>query len=157
MAARAEVLEKFAKTLRTQGLHAALRFLNSRTAHRFTGIYRFDPPQLRNLALLDADVPTVLRGDDAEMEATYCSIVGSLERPFTTDDAGADERLRDHPARDVVRSYCGVLLRRADGTAFGTLCHFDVVACDVPSSEIPLMEAVGRLIIAQLDDDPKEL
>ena len=108
-ATRANVLVKFEKILATQGVQEALRFLNSRTTHRFTGVYRFDEPHLRNLALLDADLPTVTRGDDAPMEATYCSLVGAFERSFATDDAGADERLRDHrgPRRGPL------LLRRA--------------------------------------------
>ncbi|WP_162472825.1 hybrid sensor histidine kinase/response regulator [Luteitalea pratensis] len=151
--ARAEVLEKFARTLAAPGWHDALRFLNSRTAHRFTGLYRFDPPWLRSLALLDADVSSVTRGEDVEMDATYCALVGTFERPFTTEDTAADERLRHHPARDTVRSYCGVLLRTASGAAFGTLCHFDVVPCDVPSQEIALMEAAARLIMERLEPD----
>ena len=151
--ARADVLEKFARTLATSGLHDALRLLNSRTAHRFTGLYRFDPPWLRSLALCDAHVPGVTRGDDVEMDATYCALVGTFERPFTTEDTAADERLRHHPARDTVRSYCGVLLWTASGDAFGTLCHFDVVPCDVPSQEIALMEAAARLLMERLERD----
>jgi len=150
VAARADVLKKFAKALATQGVHEALRFLNSRTPHRFTGLYRFDTPQLRSVALLDADSPAVLQGDDAPMEGTYCSIVGSFERPFTTDDAALDERLRQHSARTEVRSYCGVLLREPGGAPFGTLCHFDLVPCDVPVQEIGLMEAAARLIMERL-------
>ena len=144
---RADVLKKLEKILATRGVQEALRFLNSRTSHRFTGVYRFDTPHLRNVALLDADLPSVTRGDDVPLEATYCSLVGSFERPFATDDAGVDERLRQHPARDSVRSYCGVLLRASDGAAFGTLCHFDLIPCDVPVQEITLMEAAARLIM----------
>jgi CheY-like chemotaxis protein/two-component sensor histidine kinase len=156
MAARADILAKFTRTLAAHGVHEALRFLNSRTAHRFTGIYRFDPPQLRSVSLLDADLPAVVRGDDTDLDATYCSIVGSFERPFSTDDAAADERLRHHPARETVRSYCGVLLRTATGERFGTLSHFDIVPCDVPSQEIAMMEAAARLIMERLERDHAE-
>ncbi len=153
VAARADVLDKLAKTFAARGVQGALRFLNSRTAHRFTGIYRFDPPQLRNIALLDADVQATVREDDIELDARYCSIVGSFERPFTTDDAAADERLRHHPSRHIIRSYCGVPLRTVDGAGLGTLCHFDLVPCDVPAREIPLMEAAARLIVPSLERD----
>jgi PAS domain S-box-containing protein len=165
--ARANALAKFAKILETQGVSAALLFLNSRTSHRFTGIYQFDHATLRNVVLVDADDPAVAKGDDAPMEATYCSIVRATEQPFTTEDARRDDRLRAHPARDVVRSYCGVLLRREDGTAFGTLCHFDSVPCDVPVRELALMESAAPLLFralarqghssrdAEPDHDPK--
>ncbi|MEP7117171.1 MAG: ATP-binding protein [Acidobacteriota bacterium] len=150
VAARAHTIAKFKRVLAQSGVHAALQFLNSRTAHRFTGIYRFDPPILRNLLLLDADLPAVVTGEDAPMEATYCSIVGAFERPFTTEDTLRDDRLRGHVARESIRSYCGVLLRRPDGQGFGTLCHFDLVPCDVPVAELALMEMVAPLIMDAL-------
>jgi signal transduction histidine kinase/CheY-like chemotaxis protein len=150
--ARADALAKFERILRAQGVHEALRFLNSRTAYRFTGVYRFDPPTLRSVLLLDADTASVTRGDDAPMEATYCSIVGATERAFTTEDATRDDRLRTHPARDAVLSYTGVLLRGGDGAPFGTLCHFDFVPCDVPVREVALMEAVAPSIMRALAD-----
>ncbi len=143
---------KFERLLRVRGLHEALRFLNSRTAYRFTAIYRFDGDMLRNMHLFDAELPDVRRGDDASMSHTYCSIVEQTQRPFTTDDASKDERLQSHPARNEVASYCGVLLRDSNGKPFGTLCHFDGVACDVPTAELPLMEAAARLVALELDD-----
>ncbi|MEP6916675.1 MAG: ATP-binding protein [Acidobacteriota bacterium] len=148
--ARADTLVKFEKVLDTQGLREALKFLNSRTAHRFTGIYRFDPPILRNLFLHDAENPATTVGEDAPMEATYCSIVGAFERPFTSDDTLRDDRLRDHPGRHDIQSYCGVLLRSHDHTPYGTLCHFDVVPCDVPVPELALMEAAAVRIMRML-------
>ena len=36
------ILSHVGQILDTEGVHAALRFLNSRTPHRFTGIYRYD-------------------------------------------------------------------------------------------------------------------
>ncbi|MEO7157210.1 MAG: ATP-binding protein, partial [Vicinamibacterales bacterium] len=152
--ARADTVAKFKRVLASGGVHAALRFLNSRTAHRYTGIYRFDPPTLRSLVLLDANLPTVTTDDDAPMAATYCSIVGAFERPFTTDDTSRDDRLRDHPARESIRSYCGVLLSGADGANFGTLCHFDGVPCDVPFAELALMEVVAPLLMEALGSHP---
>ncbi|MEO8359606.1 MAG: ATP-binding protein [Vicinamibacteria bacterium] len=145
--ARAQTLAKFEKELGANGVQEALRFLNNRTAHRFTGVYRFDPPTLHNLALLDAKDRAVAQGENPPMEATYCSIVGTFERPFTSEDTLQDERLRAHPARESVRSYCGVLLRREDGTPFGTLCHFDLVPRDVPVAELALMEAAAPLLM----------
>jgi hypothetical protein len=39
-----------------------------------------------------------------------------------------------------------VLLRSPQGVPLGTLCHFDFVPCDVPVSELPLMEAAATLL-----------
>ncbi|MEO8005373.1 MAG: PAS domain-containing protein [Betaproteobacteria bacterium] len=147
---RADTLSKFEKLLNSRGVHEALRFLNSRTSHRFTGLYRFDPPLLRNVLLLDADAPELLTGSDAPLEETYCSIVGATEHPFTTEDTRRDGRLRTHPARETVQSYCGVLLRNEDGKPFGTLCHFDLVPCDIPVREMSLMEAAAPMIVRAL-------
>lgn len=149
-ALRDDVLKKFTRVLTSQGVHAALRFLNSRASHRFTGIYQFDAPTLRSVALLDADTPALTRGDDGPIEATYCASVGRFERPFTTEDAAHDSRLRQHPARETVRSYCGVLLRTTDGQPYGTLCHFDVVPRDVPVDELALMEGAAPLLMGVL-------
>jgi signal transduction histidine kinase/FixJ family two-component response regulator len=147
---RADSLAKLARVLAGGDVHEMLRFLNSRTPHRFTGIYRFDGSTLRNLYLFDAEQADLRRGQDAPMAETYCSIVGQFERAFTTADALTDDRLRTHPARQSVVSYCGVLLRDALGAPFGTLCHFDLVPCDVPAAEMPLMEAAARLLTQTL-------
>ena len=148
--AKADTFLKLGQILSSQGLHEALRFLNSRTAHRFSALYRFDSPTLRNIALFDSDSPDVKKGDDAPMAETYCSIVGQLSRSFTTEDTRRDDRLRIHPARNTVISYCGVLLRDAEGRPFGTLCHFDLVPCEVPIREMPLMEAAAPLLMAAI-------
>jgi PAS domain S-box-containing protein len=144
---RADTFLKFGKILAHQGLHEALRFLNSRTPHRFTAIYRFDPPTLRNIAAFDFESPDVRKGDDAPMVETYCSIVGQYQNTFTTEDARRDDRLRAHPARNAVIAYCGVLLRDAEGRPFGTLCHFDLVPAEVPIREMPLMEAAATMLM----------
>jgi PAS domain S-box-containing protein len=142
---KADTFLKLEKILGSRGVHEALRFLNSRTPHRFTALYRFDPPMLRNIAMFDTYAPEVKTGDDSPLAETYCSIVGQFGTSFTTDDARQDDRLRAHPARDTVVSYCGVLLRDGEGRPFGTLCHFDLVPCEVPMREMPLMEAAAAL------------
>jgi response regulator RpfG family c-di-GMP phosphodiesterase len=147
---RADAFLKFEKILDTQGVHEALKFLNSRTSHRFTAMYRFDPPMLHNLLMVDSYTPSVRTGDDAPLVETYCSIVGTTHHNFTTEDTRMDDRLRDHPARHVVISYCGVPLHDADGAPFGTLCHFDLVPSDIPVAEIPLMEAAAPLLMGAL-------
>ena len=84
------------------------------------------------------------------MDESYCSIVGASEQSFMTEDARRDIRLQTHPARETVVSYCGVLLRTDEGMPFGTLCHFDLVPCDVPVREMRLMQEAAPLIVGAL-------
>jgi CheY-like chemotaxis protein len=152
---RADTFLKFEKVLESRGIHEALHFLNSRTPHRFTGVYRFEPPMLRNVHLVDSHTSQLVVGEDAPMAETYCSIVGDTERPFTTEDSRRDDRLRTHPARESVISYCGVLLRDERGRPFGTLCHFDQMPCAIPVAELPLMEAAAPCLVEEPRQPPR--
>lgn len=143
-----EGISEFRTVLDRRGMHAALAFLNARVSHRFTGIYRIDDAVLRNVQLFDRENPSLEIGADAPLRETYCSIVGETNRPFSSAEAGADERLRDHPARNSVISYCGVPIGSS-----GTLCHFDLVARPVPTEEIPVMEEAARIIARLLAPD----
>lgn len=147
---RADAFLKFEKILQTQGVQEALQFLNSRTSHRFTAIYRFEAATLRNLFMVDSYNPEVKLSVDAPLAQTYGAIVRDTRSTFATEDARNDDRIRTHPGRREVVSYCGVLLRDTAGGAFGALCHFDVVPSDVPASEIPLMEAAAPLLMGAL-------
>jgi GAF domain-containing protein len=140
-------VHRFSHLLEEQGLHAALGLLNARTRHRFTGVYRFDPPMLRSLSLFDRENPGVRLGCDAPMRETYCSLVSRRGAPFATGDAGRDSRLVDHPARATVVAYCGVPLRSDDGACFGSLCHFDSRPRLAPTSEIVVLERVSALVM----------
>lgn len=132
-------------------LRDVLRVMNDRVEHRFTGLYRFDPPTLRNVALFDAANPEIEVGADTPLRETYCSVVGETGAPFDTGDARSDPRLEEHPARDATIAYCGTPLRtRDDEPPFGTLCHFDVVPRQIPAGEIPVLEAVAPLIARHL-------
>ncbi len=145
---RADVFLKFEKLLETHGIHEALRFLNSRTPYRFTSIKHFDPPTLRSLHLVDSHNLELRTGADVALLGSPCAIVGETQRTFTTENAQLDDRLRAHSATGGAISYCGVLLRNvADGKPFGTLCHYDLVAYDVPAAELPLMEAASPYLM----------
>lgn len=146
-----EITEALQDILDAEGVHGALRFLNQRSPHRFTGIYRLDPPLLRNVFLFDRENPGLQAGSDAPLRETYCSITGTAASPFHTDDAQEDSRLQAHPARDSTLSYCGVpLWDPSSGAAVGTLCHFDLVPRPVPVEEIRVLEAAAPLIMDRL-------
>lgn len=146
MSRRESIAGEVALLLERDGLQAVLAYLNARTRHRYTGIYRFDPPMLRNIALHDRENPEVHVGSDALMVDTYCSIVGEVEAPFFIADSEHDDRVAQHSARTSIFAYCGAPVCDDAGTCVGSLCHFDVRPRLVPESEIPILEQVATLL-----------
>lgn len=137
-------LQEFSTLLQAQGVHAALEYLNRRTPHRYTGIFRFDGDTLRNEALFDRYQPDLKRGDDVPMAVTYCSLVGREQAPLEILDAASDPRAQE--IQTPVISYCGVLIRDDEGNPFGSLCHYDTQRCQVRTTDMPLLEAAGALL-----------
>jgi GAF domain-containing protein len=128
------------------GPRSALAYLNSRTPHRFSAMYRFDDATLRNLAFYDAENPDVEQTDDIPVMASYCVFVRAKGETFSTGHAARDERLDAHPKQHVLQAYCGVPLRDEEGTMFGTICHFDFQPMGIADAEVDLMEAVASLL-----------
>ncbi|GAB3241115.1 hypothetical protein GCM10027346_36150 [Hymenobacter seoulensis] len=134
----------FSALLARQGVHAALGYLNGRTPHRYTGIYRLDGDILRSEALFDRLSPDVRLGADAPLAETYCSLVGRQEAPVEILDAALDPLALG--IETPVISYCGVLIRDQQGKAYGTLCHYDLQRCQERTTDQPLLEAAARLL-----------
>ena len=144
------LIDDFERTLRSNGLHAALGLLNARTTHRFTGVYRFDGDWLRNVALFDRWNPEAAVGADAPMRETFCAIVPTQGATLEVADGTTDTRFPWMSQNPVV-SYCGTLLRSEAGQPFGTLCHFDFSRCETASSQLfPLMAAAAPMIYRAL-------
>jgi len=143
-----DAVDAFRDELDRSGMHAALRFLNGRTPHRFTGIYAFDAPSLRSIRLFDRENPDLEIGANAPLRETYCSITGESRAPFRSDDTRVDPRLADHPARETVISYCGVPLGD-----HGTLCHFDLTPRDAHAKDVPLMQAAASILLERLAEE----
>lgn len=141
-------LHEFQEALKTNGVHGALRYLNSRTPHRFTGIYRYDGETLRNIALYDKHDPKVRSGEDAPMVATYCSLVKDAKK-LEILDSEEDVRVKGKIITPVV-SYCGVVMEDVNGLPLGTLCHFDMNRCQERSSDFPLMELASEILYRHL-------
>ncbi|SMB84890.1 GAF domain protein [Hymenobacter roseosalivarius DSM 11622] len=147
---------EFTSVLQQHGIHTALQYLNSRTPHRYTGVFRFDGDQLRNEALYDRrDPANVQQGPAAPMEATYCALVGRQQAPLEITDATTDPRVKGVVDTPVV-SYCGVLIRDSEGKAFGTLCHYDMQRCQERTTDLPLLEAAADLLYNQLYPTDKQ-
>lgn len=124
----------------------ALAALNRHTPYRFTALFRFDDPALRNLYLIDRDNPASEPLADLPIMASYCVYIRQTASHFMTPDSLADERVRDHPKRQEIRTYCGVPIMNDDGSLFGSLCHFDFEAKPVGAREIALLERAADLL-----------
>ena len=144
---QAEIAE-FTTLLHQQGVHQALGYLNYRTPHRYTGIYRFDGDMLRSEVLFDRKLADVRQGADAPMAATYCSLVGRTEAPVQILDATVDPQALG--IETPVISYCGALIRDGQGKAFGTLCHYDIQRCQERTTDQPLLAAAAQLLYERL-------
>jgi hypothetical protein len=138
----------FTALLHQDGVHAALEYLNRRTPHRYTGLFRFDEDMLRNEVLFDRYQPTVKQGDDVPMAVTYCALVGRQQAPLQILDATIDPQAAG--VETPVISYCGVLIRDAQGQAYGTLCHYDLQRCQERTTDLPLLEAAAQLLYNKL-------
>ena len=136
-----EELRDFKGALKSKGVPGALRFLNARTPHRFTGVYRYDGTFLRNIALFDQYDPEVSRGDDFPMKDAPCACVADHGGRLVVTEFLSDPRFGRSFAPIV--SYCGALIRTPDGAPFGTVCHFDTKPCETPPENALLLEAVA--------------
>ena len=144
---QAEIAD-FAALLQQQGVHEALGYLNHRTPHRYTGVFRFDGDMLRSEALFDRNRPEVRTGADAPLATTYCSLVGRSEAPVQIFDTAVDPQALG--IETPVVSYCGALIRDGQGKAFGTLCHYDLQRCQERTTDQTLLEAAAQLLYQRL-------
>lgn len=152
--ARLAFRQSFERCLLGDGVAGALAMLNQRTRFRFTGLYRVEPPELRNLFLYDRENPELsVSGAVCALTESYCSIVHERGRPFLVKDAPAEVQLRAHRARESVQSYAGVPVRLPGGLVLGTLCHFDGRPRIMPASELSMLEEVAPLLVPWLAAD----
>jgi len=142
----------FTDLLQQQGVHAALEYLNRRTPHRYTGLFRFDGELLRNEVLFDRNVLRTRQGSDVPLAETYCALVGRQEAPVIILDAPLDPQAQGIDTSVI--SYCGVLIRDAQGQAYGTLCHYDMQRCQERTTDLVLLEAAAQLFYRHLPAAP---
>ncbi|MGI4969650.1 MAG: hypothetical protein ACRYGH_11895 [Janthinobacterium lividum] len=111
---------------------------------------------LRSEVLVDGNQLLVRRREDVPLAATFCSLVGRQQAPLEILDVTTDPQytgLVDTP----VLSYCGVLIRDAQGQPYGTLCHCDLQRCQERTTDQPLLEAAAALLYQQLHgSDPSQ-
>jgi hypothetical protein len=139
------IARAFEPELLEDDLYGLLAYLNGRTSHRFTGVYRFDPGWVVSVALFDRTNPELRVGADVKMKESYCWLTG-LGGEYIIEDACSDIRLTQHAARDAVRSYVAVLIRDRDGTPWGTLCHYDFEPRPMADDTLTWLSAFRPLI-----------
>ena len=138
--------KKFQDAFESHGTRAALAELLALTDYRYIGIWRFQDGRSAPALHFDRQRPAETRVDDVPEAATYCTLVRDGIAPFKTADSLLDPRLATHPAREVVRTYCGVPLMDSEGTVLGTLCHYDLVPRDPEQINIELMLMVSSFL-----------
>lgn len=140
--------EQFTQLLQKQDLQAALAYLNHRTPHRYTGIFRFEGDELHNEVLFDHNQAAIRQDPAVPLAATFCSLVGQQQAPVTILNALEDPQA--HGIDTTVLSYCGVLIRNEQGQPYGTLCHYDMQRCQERTTDLPLLEAAAQLLYRHL-------
>jgi hypothetical protein len=141
-----EIVRTFERTLQEQGLFGALRYLNSTTEYRFTGIYRFEPDWVRSILLFDRGNPHLQAGKDVPFQESYCMLTAQDGTSCAIEDALSDPRLLHHAARESVLSYYAVHLVNPEGLSWGTLCHFDFIPRRVTEEMKQVLDAVRPAI-----------
>ncbi|QJR14855.1 GAF domain-containing protein [Usitatibacter palustris] len=141
-----DAVVKLRQVYASDGVRAAVVFLNSTTVHRFTSLYRFDGGTLRNITFYDRQNPHAEKCDDIPVEASYCVFVRDLHSAFLVSDAPEDDRVEGHANRATVKRYCGVPLRDRDGKMFGSICHFDLSPGPISDRDVELLEHMASLL-----------
>lgn len=147
---RLNLVAGFETTLKVQGTHAALQFLNATTSYRLTGVYRFEGGLVRSVALFDRKNPHLAVGLDVPWQDSYCRLASEDGARVQILDALDDPRLTTHRARATVQTYVAVLLKRPDGTPLGTLCHYDLRPVTPPVGVFEDLDAVSPVMARSL-------
>lgn len=144
------ILQEYRLLLETQG-PAGLDFLNARVPHRYTGIFRLREGALHNIFLHDKLgelIPEFL--EVVPLMDSFCHLT-MREGVFKTHDSARDNRLDGHKYQGVLRSYIGLPLLDNRGDLYGTICHFDEQALELPEEEFEIFSKAAKLLPSYLD------
>jgi hypothetical protein len=137
-------------TLATHGIHRALALLNDRTQYRYTGLYKLVGETMRAAYVFDrsAEYRTWLKV--VPLSKSLCQF--AIEKgEFLTSHASKDLLLADHPHASLIESYYGRLLKRRDGTPYGTFIHFDLEPQTISPRELMFLQEVTPLFLDYVD------
>ncbi len=87
-------------------------------------------------------------------DISFCAHVVADEEILYVTDAIQDQRFADNPLvvnEPNIRFYAGVPLKTSDNFTLGTLCVIDRQSRELTAIQIKQLEALGRLVISQLE------
>jgi CheY-like chemotaxis protein len=129
--------------------------LNASTAHRYSGLFRFDEGELTSVWTYDREHPLVDSFPlETKLSDTPCASVHARGEALTVEDAQADSRLRPEQRRSHMRSFVGVPLLGWHGGPYGVLCHFDPHARPTDGRALELLER-SALMFRFVGDKPR--
>ena len=139
----------FRRALTDRGIRGALALLNDRTSYRFTAIYKLVGSVLRAQYAYDRSSEYRTWLMVVPLERSFCQYaIESGE--FMTSGVSKDPRLANRPYAGMVEAYYGQLLRRPDGTPYGTFIHFDLESRSIAADEIDFLRETVPLLMKQL-------
>jgi GAF domain-containing protein len=147
--------DEFEAQLAEHGVRGGLAWLNGRTQYRYTALYLVDGGVLKNVYVFDRSDPTDKPYLNTPINESYCNLVMEAEQAVIVTDALHDPRTAGHPYSTVIRSFCGLPLQRADGSAFGALCHFDEQPREIAVSERAVLDAARGVLGRTLEQISK--
>jgi GAF domain-containing protein len=134
------------KTLQTDGLRAAMQWLNDRVPYRFTAIFAFDGDMLRNICLIDKENQDTATCSDQPITESYCMYIHRSHETFSVEETLLDGRVTLHPKRQSVQCYYGSPLFDSKGRILGTVCHFDNMPIPVTEDVATVLDELAPLI-----------
>lgn len=139
--------DRYTRMIATRDMRTLLATLNAPTPYRYTSILRFDGEKLESVWTFDRSHDSAdTFPPDVPVQASYCDLVRETGKPVVIVDALLDARVQTHPKRSVLRAYCGVPIYRADGTMFGTLCHYDEQPQTILDQTVAAMSRIAGLL-----------
>jgi GAF domain-containing protein len=141
----------FRSLLAESGIYEALKCINTLAVHRFTALYGFDGPMLRNVCLIDKENPEIYGMDDLPVDQSYCLYVRNSNQTFITENSIIDTRVTGHPKQESIQSYCGMPLIAPNGSMLGTICHFDLKPINFTDDEVHLLETITPDLVTWLE------
>ena len=138
----------FKNLLDAEGTRAALYSVLRLTDYRFISVFRFQDGKATSAIHVDREDLSVVQASEVPDTATYCCYVRDSRGAFVTADALMDPRTSTHPAREVVRAYCGIPIMDPEGVLIGTLCHYDLAPKDPEQLDLELLLQVAHTLSA---------
>lgn len=143
--------EALRNVLASHGIRPALALLNDRTPYRYTAIYKLIGETMHAVHVFDrqAEYRSWLKA--VPLSKSFCQLA-IREGEFVTAHASEDLRFaEERPLEGLVESYYGRVLKREDGTPYGTFIHFDLEPRTIAAEEVAFLQEVIPLFLEHLD------